>query len=289
MAPSTRTQNALLAALAAVAVGASGFAIWVVNRPHPSLDDPRGSPPGFAFVTDDAAATTAPANDSADTTASPTTGPMTTSAPDDAGQTAEPDDPAEAEATVTEWLAAWEDEADLLVIGDGYSNLTTQWVQEWAARVGRERPVQIRHWAEAEDRTFAGPIVLSEEDGPALRVWSASRGGTTIGDAIDRLERFDRAAPEPAAMLISLGMDSDDEDVPASMDELLAGLDDVPVLLTIAPEQLYPPGVADDLLAWADDNAERVAVVDLRESGLTEPTAEEWAQGFEQALADSSD
>lgn len=147
--------------------------------------------------------------------------------------------------------------------------------------------MQIRPWGEGEDRTFAEAVMLSDEDGPPLRVWSASRAGTTIAEAAELLERFDRAAA-PAAALVSLGMDSGDEDVPEAMDELLAGLDDVPVLVTIAPEGLYPPGVADDLLARAQDNAERVAVLDLRESGLTDPPAEEWAQAFQQALGDES-
>lgn len=284
MAPSTRAQNALLAALAAVAVGASGFAVWSVNRPHPSLGGAWGTAPSVAVAIDDDASSTSLGTSGMDTTASPTPAP-TTAAPDDTAQTAAPE---AADATVEQWLAAWEDEADLLVIGDGYSNLTSQWVEEWAALVAQERPVEIRHWDEADDRTFADPVVLSEEDGPPLRVWSASRGGTTIGQAADRLDRFARVSADPDAILVSLGMDSGDEDVPESMDELLAGLDDVPVLVTIAPEGLYPPGVADDLLAWAQDNAERVAVIDLRESGLTDPPAEEWAQAFQQALGDES-
>ncbi|WP_134774404.1 hypothetical protein [Ornithinimicrobium flavum] len=290
MAPSTRAQNALLAALAAVAVGASGFAVWSVNRPHPSLSSAEANSPSMASGTEDATATATataePTEPVADTTASPTSDPAQTAAPDDdvAAATQAPEDDG---ATVEEWVAAWQEEANLLVVGDGYSNLTTQWVQQWATLVAQERPVQIRHWGEGEDRTFTAPIVLSEGEGPALRVWSASRGGTTIAQAADRLDRFDRVSADPAAILISLGMDSEEEDIASAMDELLDGLHDVPVLVAIAPEGLYEPGVADDLLTWAQDNEERVAVVDLRETGLVEPTAEEWALAFQEAISDA--
>ena len=37
MAPSTRTQNVLIAVLAVLAVARSGFAMWSVGRAHPSL------------------------------------------------------------------------------------------------------------------------------------------------------------------------------------------------------------------------------------------------------------
>lgn len=298
---SPRAQNALLGALAAAAVGASGFAVWTVNRPHPSLDGAADTVPASAFVTEEAAvteelavateelaaATTEPVStDDAGTTASPTDGPATTSAPGD--ETQRTADPVSEDTTVEQWVTAWEDEADLLVVGDGYGNLRAQWVQEWASVVAQDRPVQIRHWGEAEDWWFTEPVVLSEGDGPELRVWSASRAGTSIADATERLERFGRASGDPEAVLVSLGLDSGEEDVPAAMDELLAGLDEVPVLLSIAPEGFYPTGVADDLLAWAQDNAERVAVLDLRDSELTVRTDEEWAQAFAQALEEAA-
>lgn len=286
MVLSTRAQNALLAALAAVAVGASCFAVWSVNQPHPSLTEAEdtGSPAGPTGAAASATATSYPSAGPDNAGATATMEPAaSTSGPDDAEPMAESPEP----VTVEAWASAWEDEADLLVIGDGYSNLTTQWVQEWATFVAQERPVLIRHWGEAEDRAFTPAIELSDGDGPSLRVWSASRAGTTITDAADRLDRFDRAAPEPDAILVSLGMDSEDEEIGPAMDELLAGMDHVPVLVSIAPGGLYPSGVADELLAWAEGNDERVAVVDLREAGLVEPTAEEWAMAFRRALDDA--
>lgn len=281
MKKSRRIQDALLATLAVLAIGTSGYAVWSVNRPHPSS---IGAAEGTASsaVGDGADLTSASQPDpGVDVTASPTTSPSASAPADDSTATTGPPD--SEPSGVAEWVDAWADESDLLVIGDGYSNLTTQWVQQWAALVGQERPVQIRHWGETEDRTFTEPIVLSEGEGPPLRVWSASRGGTTIAEAADRLERFDRASADPVAILVSLGMDSEGEDIGSAMDGLLAGLDDVPVLVAIAPEGLYEPGVADEIAAWAQDNGDRVAVLDLRESGLVEPTAEQWAQAFQDA------
>src|SRR5690606_717248 len=93
-------------------------------------------------------------------TASPTT---ETSAPSDESATEEPtteDDSSDVEeATVQDWVEAWSDEADLLIVGDGYSNMPSQWVQLWGDEVGTERPVTIHHWGEAEDVTFNDPIV----------------------------------------------------------------------------------------------------------------------------------
>lgn len=302
MAPSPSAQNALLAALAAVAVGASGFAIWSVNRPPASVTDPGSGWTAPARVTDTASATTS-TTPTGSTTAAPGPGDSVAptavaTAPDsaEATATAYPDDdaatgsaaPTDEPATVQEWVEAWADEADLLVIGDGYSNLASQWVQQWATLLAQDRPVQIRHWGEAEDRSFTDPITLSEGDGPALRVWSAGRAGTTIADATARLDRFDRASANPDAILVSLGMDSGDEDVPAAMDELLAGLHDVPVLIVIPPEGLYEPAVADDLLGWAEAHEGRVALVDLRESELVDATGEGWALAFRQALSDAA-
>lgn len=282
MKTSRRIQDVLLAGLAAVAVGTSAYAVWSVNRPHPSptgsaIDAPSPAAPGEAAT---ATVTTEPPDTDGDSTASPTAGPI---GADDAPATGTPDDEHEP-VSIEEWVAAWEDDADLLVVGDGYSNLTSQWVQEWAALVGQERPVQIRHWGEAEDVQFTDAITLSEGEGPELRVWSASRGGTTITEAADRVDRFVQASADPAAVLVSLGMDSQDEAVAPAMDELLAGMPEVPLLVAIAPEGLYEPDVADDILTWAQDNEERAAVVDLRETGLVDPTAEEWALAFDAAV-----
>ncbi len=267
MPPSHRIQNVLIALLAVVAVGVSALAVLSVNRPQAptalgTTDGPSTAAPG------DAAATTseAPADDAASTS----------------------DDGDGPETGVEAWVQAWSDDADLLVVGDGFSNLPTQWVQLWAAAVGDDRPVEIRHWGEAADVSFNDPIELSTGDGPRLTVWSASRDGSTIHDAAERYGRFVEASTAPDAVLVSLGLDSGDEDVAEGLDQLVGEIDeDVPVLVAIAPEGLYDDGVGDAILAWAQEHADRVAVVDLRGATPDEASAEEWAEAFDAALGRS--
>lgn len=247
MAPSTRAQNAILAGLAALAVGTSAYAVWTVRQPHPSLvqgGDGSVSPvvvPQAPKDDQETATATAPADNASTTTAPP-------------AETEEP--PAETEeAAVADWVEQWQgDDAHLLVVGDGYSNLPSQWVQEWGVLLGQDRPVAIHHWGEALDVVFNDPIVLSETDGPELTIWSAARAGTTIADA-------------------------------AALDQLLDEIDeDLPVLVLVGPEDLHEPGVRDATLDWAEDNAERVSVLDLRGVGPGEPIAVEWAEAFAEAL-----
>ncbi|MGC5584533.1 hypothetical protein [Ornithinimicrobium sp. W1665] len=288
---STRSQNALIAGLAALAVASSAYAVWSVNRPHPSLDGPAGQVAGWASTAepDGAAVTTGVGEQGADGAAvtSSDGATRTEGSVEMAAPTTDATDPAD-RATVEAWVHAWSDESDLLVIGDGYSNMPTQWVQLWGDEVGSDRPVTIHHWGEAADVTFNDPIVLSEEDGPQLTIWSASRDGTSIADAAERVDRFADEAGDVDAVLVSLGMDSEDEDVAASLDTLLAEVDaideDLPVLVAVAPPELYGPGVADEILAWAQDNADRVAVVDLSTIASDDPTAEEWALAFAEIL-----
>lgn len=280
MAVSTRAQNAILAGLAALAVSASAYAIWSVGRPHPSLtegSDNTGLAPVVIHAPDEdrATATTAPAEDE---TATATAPPEETEEP-----TAEP------EATISDWVAAWQDDdAHLLAVGDGYSNLPSQWIQEWGILLGQDRPLLIHHWGETLDVAFNDPVVLSETDGPALTIWSASRDGSTIADAAQRFAMFaGRAEGEVDAVLVSLGRSSGEEDVAAGLDQLLAEIDeDLPVLVVVGPEDLYEPEVADATLEWAEDNADRVSIVDLRDLTPASASAQEWAQAFEETLAE---
>lgn len=272
MTPHTGWSNALLAGLAVLAVGTSAYAVWSVNQPPAST---APGPTGVAVPTatgDDAGSTSAPATaagaDSETSTASGGT-----------------EQTGEGASVVADWVEAWaQPDADLLVIGDGYSNLPSQWVQQWGALVGQERPVTIRHWGEAADVSFNDPIELSSGQGDALEIWSASRGGTTIADATERLETFDAASHDPEAVLVSLGQASAGEDIPVALDDLLAGLPEVPVLVLVGPAGLYEPGVGDAVAEWAGENADRVVTVDLREATSDDPTAEEWALAFQDAL-----
>ena len=164
MVPSHRVQNVLIALLAVVAIAVSALAVVKVNRPQASgaALGATGSPTPATPAT--------PADDAA----------ATSEAPDD--EEASTDGP-EGSAGIDAWVQAWSDDADLLVVGDGFSNLPTQWLQLWATSVGVERPVTIRHWGEAADVSFNDPIVLTEGDGPLLTVWSASRDGSSIHGA----------------------------------------------------------------------------------------------------------
>lgn len=276
MAPSTRAQSVLLGVLGILAVGASGYAVWAVNQPHPSLPNASPAPPAMtgraAPGPADAETTLAPAHEKAEAT-------QTT---DSSPETAEPEP---TEVTVADWTSALDGNgAALQVLGDGYSNLAWHWLQQWAGILGQERPVEIRHWGEAKDVTYNPPIVLSEDVGPALTVWSASRAGTTIAAARERLDRFQGEADDADAMLISLGESSESEDVAGEMDALLEALPEVPVLVVIAPEGLYPAGVADSLADWAGEQPERVVLVDLRETAVPEASAEAWAAAFHATL-----
>lgn len=287
MEVSRRTQNALVAGLAAVAVGLSGYAVWSVNRPSTG-----GAPlPGAGGAT-----TTTPGDE--DEGGSSTLGPddTVTAAPgtDEASPASEDSEGTTSdgrEASVQDWVDAWSEEADLLIVGDGYSNLPSQWVQLWGAQVAADRPVTIRHWGEAEDVTFNDPIVLSETDGPQLTMWNASREGTTVADAAERIDRFvEEAGGEVDAVLVSLGMDSGGEEIAASLDGLITALDGVddgvPVLVAIGPPGLYEPGVADGVTAWSEEKDDRVALLEVGPAASENPTAEEWAVAFQQLLDD---
>lgn len=257
-----RLMVVLMLALAVLAISMSVHAVRQVNAPPPPLAD---SPVLAAAMAPPA--TQAPADDgSATVTADPPA----------------QDGPAVDLATWTSALSP--DGAHLLVVGDGYSNLPSQWVQQWGVLVGAERPVAIRHWGEAADVSFNEPIELSTGDGPSLTVWSASRDGSTVQDAVERLDRFASDAADPDAILVSLGQGSGGEDVAGALDALLEGLPDVPVLLVVGPAGLYDAGVGDAIAGWGEEHSERVVTVDLRDAVAEAPTAEEWALAFQDAL-----
>lgn len=285
---SGRQANTLLVVLALGAVGASGYAIWNVRQmPEPTAHVVGGpAPTAEASATptmgprEDDAAEEAPAQSSdSDATTSTEAEPMESSDPEETTEQAEP--------TLADWRSAWSDDADLLVVGDGYSNLESQWVQLWAGRQAGDRPTLVSHWAERADDAFNDPIELSDGEGPDLHVWSASRDGTTIREATRRIDRFIAASAPPDAVLISLGGSSGDEDVAEQLDRLLEELPDVPVLVAAGPSGLYETGVADDIVAWAEDNTDRVSLIDLREATSENPTAEEWALAFDEAVSEN--
>ena len=282
---SGRQANAVLVVLAFAAVGCSGYAMWSVRQmPEPTAQVVSSTEP------------TTQAGDRNDDDSTSQTGPPTSN--DDEATTSTSEAPTESEAaspteqptgeddpTLAGWRSAWSgDDANLLVIGDGYSNLESQWVQLWAARQAGDRPTAIRHWAERSDDSFNDPIELSEGSTSSLQVWSASRDGTTIDEAADRVEQFIDASVSPDAVLISLGGSSGDEDIAEELDRLLQRVPDVPVVVAAGPAELYEPGVADDIVAWAEDNTDRVSLVDLREATSENPTAEEWALAFDEAV-----
>lgn len=292
---SGRQANVVLAVLALAALGTSGYAMWSVRQmpestaqvssPTPT-SEPRSQPTEEGEASWDTASVTP--DDSASATSHTTEQPSETERPTRENEPNQEEQPTEQDdPTLDGWRSAWSgDDADLLVIGDGYSNLESQWVQEWAALQDDSRPTQISHWDEGADDGFNDPIELSEGAGSSLHVWSASRDGTTIEQAADRVGRFVDASAPPQAILISLGGSSGDEDVANELDGLLRRLPEVPVLVAAGPSGLYEPGVADSVVNWAEDNDERVSMVDLREAVSVELTAEEWAQAFEQALGE---
>lgn len=273
---STRVQNALLAVLAVVAISLTTFAVLSVGD--------AGTPPGEGAGTGAGIAASG---------AGQTDGAATTGAPqgtaDDSAISAQPAASPGGPASVETWRAAWAGEdADLLVIGDGYSNLRSQWVQQWAINLATERPLQVHLWAEAEDVSFNDPDLLSEGSGPALTIWNASRTDTTIADAAEHVERFLGAAAEIDAVLVSVGRGSADEDVAEGLDQLMGELDtDLPVLVLVGPPGLYDTEVSDGILAWAEDHADRVSLIDLRDTAPDQATAEEWAEAFRVALVGS--
>ncbi|WP_141401493.1 hypothetical protein [Ornithinimicrobium cerasi] len=203
---------------------------------------------------------------------------------DDAGTTTA--DTPGTDVSVPGWVDSWTgSDADLLVIGDGYSSLPQQWVQLWAGIEGRDRPVTIRSWDSDTDTSFQEPVQLSEGEGAILRVWNASRSETTIAESADLLDRFDEASSDPEAVLVSLGQASGGEDVASGLDTLVDGLPDVPVLVVVGPAGLYAEGVSTAMSGWAEDHSDRVAVIDLSAGLGAQPTADEWAQAFAEAIS----
>ncbi|ANS79807.1 hypothetical protein SGUI_2411 [Serinicoccus hydrothermalis] len=283
---SGRQANTLLVVLALGAVGASGYAMWNVRQmPEPSAQVADSPAPTTG-------ASTTPTQDAEDGDAAQTythsSDDSTMSGDDEPTESSDPQETTEpAEPTLADWRSAWRDHADLLVIGDGYSNLESQWVQLWADRQAADRPTLVCHWAERADDAFNDPIELSDGEGPDLHVWSASRDGTTIREATRRIDRFIDASAPPDAVLISLGGSSGDEDVAEQLDRLLEELPDVPVLVAAGPSGLYETGVADDIVDWAKDNTDRVSLIDLREATSENPTGEEWALAFDEAASEN--
>ncbi len=176
------------------------------------------------------------------------------------------------------------------MIGDGSSNLRSQWIHLWGAELADDRPVQIHHWAEEEDVDFNGADVLSEGDGPLLTIWSASRHGTTVTAAADRTDDFFEAAGPIDAVLVSLGSDSEgtSDDMAEALEYLQSELDQsgegLPVLAVVAPRGLLSDEISDGILSWSQANEDRVSVMDLRASAPEGATAEQWAQAFDEAL-----
>lgn len=254
----------MLAILCVIAVGLSVMALRGQGVP-PSATIETSSPP-VPTPGDPASATSTGRPDDADLTTA------AASVPD-----------------VDGWVEAWAGPgSDLLVVGDGFSNLPTQWVQLWATVMSADRPVTIHHWGEAEDISFNPPILLSDRDGDALGVWSASRDGTTIADAAEHMERFLQAADTPEAVLVSLGQASAGEDIADGLDQLVGEIDEgVPVLVAIGPAGLYEAGVGDALLEWAQAHDDRVSVVDLRGEAPDTASAEQWADAFDAAITGS--
>ncbi|USQ76108.1 hypothetical protein [Ornithinimicrobium cryptoxanthini] len=281
MAPSTRTQNVIVTVLAVLAIGLSGFAMWSVAQPHSSLVDGATATTRPATGSDNQAAATstaAPTGDEDETTES-ATGETETATASNASVDSE------STPSVESWVDAWSGEADLLVIGDGLSNMPNQWVQLWARQVGQDRPVQLHHWGERSNVSFNDPRVLSEAGGAALTVWSASRAGSSVADAAEHYERFVEASTTPDAVLVTLGHSSGREDVAAGLDALLDQIDEtIPVLIAIGPEGLYADGVGDAFLDWAQDHDDRVSMLDIRPVAPAYPTAEQWALAFQEAL-----
>lgn len=275
MSRSTQIQNILLGLLALAAAAAVAAAVWPVRADPASStgelppltgvgtsSSTAGGPDDAALTSDGAAATGSAADDAALTSEEPV-------------------------AVLDAWNeAVARDGANLLVVGDGYSHLPEQWVQLWGALRGDDRPVSIRHWGEAEDRTFNDPIVLSEGEGSSLAIWSASRAESTIAAAVERLERFDRASADPVAVVVSLGQASGGENAAEQLDALLAGLPEVPVVLVVGPEGLYDDGVGDAFAEWAQDHEDRIALVDLRGTAPAGASAQDWADAFESALTE---
>lgn len=278
-------RNVLLVLLALVTVIACAYAVWNVQRPHPSAEDGWG-PTRDEVATDVATPTMPPTVGDHEVTLTPATPKESQTAEPPGALVPDPDPP----VSVESWFTAWQvEDSHLLVIGDGFSNLPWQWVQLWGEIVGRERPVQIHHWGETADATFNEAILLSDVEGPALTIWSASRAGTTIDAARARVSEFFTEAGEVDAVLVSLGLHSEDEDVAAALDDLLTAMDDdLPVLVTVAPRGLMSSSVSTAVADWASDNADRVSMIDLRGRARDEATAEEWAIAFAELVASTT-
>ena len=292
MGMSTAAQNTGLAVLAAVAIGASAYAYWSVNGPPaPSsvsmpADGASQSRPVSPTtpVEDDEGATGDAGASSADAVAS--TGDAGAATSDAEETTAEP-----SSSSVASWARALDRADHLLVLADGRGNEESEWVQVWGTLLAADRPVTLRHWGEAQDRSFNPPTTLPEDggEGRPLTIWSASRAASSIASVTELLPRIDSASADPDVLLVSLGAASAEEDVPDALDGLLAalppGLAGVPVLVVVGPSGSGSEEDVDDAVAtWAQEHADDVALVDLRESGAGDADPQGWAQALQEAL-----
>ena len=261
-------QNVVVAAVAVVALGATGlaFARYQDGSHATGVETRPGAPsaaPGRS--TDDAGATTTMPDRSGGT-----------------ATTARPSQPVRPEQTWLDALA--KPGAQLLVVGDRTVNDRDEWVVEWAALQGG-RPIDVLFWQEESGASYEGRLRVGDEESPGadLTIWDAGREDTTVAQAADRVGSFVEQGAVPDVVLVTV-TDGDREDFDALASELQeAAGESVPTLVVLSPARWAPADEVRVLAAWADD--QKVPVIDLRASTDSPiPTPREAAQAVQERL-----
>lgn len=144
--------------------------------------------------------------------------------------------------------------ANLVVIGDGSSNETGEWVNQLGEQFGKTRSTQVRRVNQAEGTSYNDPMHYGEAD-PRLDIWNASATPPVTVDATTAPELI---ASAPSLVLISQGREAS-TDVPAQLSKTLKAIRSdypkAPVAVILQPAIL--DGSKSDSLAavktWATD------------------------------------
>lgn len=144
--------------------------------------------------------------------------------------------------------------ASLVVIGDGSSNETSEWVNQLGDQFGKTRSTQVRRVNQAEGASYNDPIHYGTEN-PRLDIWNASATPPVIVDATTVPQLI---ASTPSLILISQGREAS-ADVSTQLSKTLKAIQSeypkAPVAVILQPAML--DGSKSDSLAavktWATE------------------------------------
>lgn len=126
--------------------------------------------------------------------------------------------------------------ASLVVLGDGSSNETGEWVNELGTLFGKTRSTQVRRINQADGASYNDPIHYGTAD-PRLDIWNAS---ATPAVALDDTNVTKLIPNTPSLVLISQGRDASAEStkqLDAALKAIQEAYPKAPVAVVLQPER----------------------------------------------------